>query len=151
MRFPSGGVELRLPPGWQVRARLQDPVRPGVRGNLLLHAATVPMPAQRGDFGSEVVDRLGPHDAFVSLLEYDRADAGTALFADQGLPVARPGDFSPGVLQRTLPGVTGAQWFFSLQGRPFCLHAVLGSHGRRVAGAAQVQRLLRGLTIRRMP
>jgi hypothetical protein len=33
---------------------------PSRSGNLLLHAATVPLPAERGDFGSGVVETLGP-------------------------------------------------------------------------------------------
>ena len=65
-----------------------------------------------------------------------------ALFAAQGLPVPRPADFSTAVLQRTQLGHSGAQWFFSVDGRAFCLHAVLGSHSRRAPGAVKVAGLL---------
>ena len=136
MRLEHGGVAGDLPAGWEARARTQ----PG--GNLLLHAATVPLPAARGDFGSGVVETLAPHDVFVSLFEYDQADAGRALFAAQGLPVPRPSDFSTAVLQRTQLGHSGAQFFFTTSGRAFCLHVVLGSHGRRAAGATTVGSLL---------
>jgi hypothetical protein len=63
--------------------------------------------------------------------------------------VPKPSDFSPDVLQRTRAGNTGAQWFFAVSGRAFCLHAVLGSHARRAPGAAKVAQLLHGLTIGR--
>ena len=140
---------MDLPPGWEARARTQPPSSPGERGNVLLHAATVPLPAQRGDFGSGVVELLGPDDVFVSLFEYDAQDAGRALFAAQGLPVPRPADFSTAVLQRTQLDHSGAQWFFSAAGRPFCLHVVLGSHSRRAPGAAKVAALLARTSVRR--
>ncbi|CAN5200602.1 hypothetical protein BH24ACT10_BH24ACT10_16630 [soil metagenome] len=145
------GVRVTLPDGWEARARVQPPSAPGRRGNLLLHAATVPLPPDRGDFGSGVVDAMGPDDVFLSLFEYDPEDAGRALFAEQGLPVPRPGDFSTAVLQRTQLGHSGAQWFFSTVARAFCLHAVLGSHSRRAAGAARLAALLSGTTVRELP
>ena len=147
MRLVAGGMTLDLPPGWEARVRRQAPSQPGRPGNVLLHAATVPIPERRGDFGSGVVDLLGPDDAFVALLEYDRKDVDAVLFAATRLPVPRPSDFSPSVLQRTRVGNTGAQWFFSLSGRPFCLHAVLGSHARRSPGAVKVAQLLAGLRV----
>jgi hypothetical protein len=149
VRLEHAGVVVDLPPGWEARARTQPPSRSGARGNLLLHAASVPLPAQRGDFGSGVVELLGPDDVFVSLFEYDEQDAGKALFAAQGLPAPRPSDFSPAVLQRTQLGHSGAQFFFAVDGRPFCLHAVLGSHSRRAPGAAKVAALLARTSVRR--
>ncbi len=148
MRIQHGGVALVLPPGWEARARLQEPSVPGRRGNLLLHAATVPLPVTRGDFGSGVVETLRPDDVFLALFEYDQADLDKALFAARGVPAVRPADFSTAVLQRTQLGHSGGQWFFALAGRPFCLHVVLGSHGRRAAGAARVHALLSGLTVK---
>jgi hypothetical protein len=149
VRIEHAGVVVDLPPGWEARARTQPPSEPGTRGNVLLHAATVPLPASRGDFGSGVVELLGPDDVFVSLFEYDERDAGQALFAATGLPVPRPSDFSPAVLQRTQLGHSGAQFFFAVDGRPFCLHAVLGSHSRRAPGAAKVAALLARTSVRR--
>ncbi len=143
----SGGLSVRLPPGWEVRVRQQPPSgRDGSR-NLLLHAATVPLPAERGDFGSGVGELLGPDDAFVALLEYDSEDVDSALFEARGLPVVRPGDFSPSAMQQQLPGRSGAQWFFTVAYRPFCLYAVLGSHSRRAAGAATVTALVRAMDV----
>lgn len=143
MILRHAGVTVDLPAGWEARARTQPPSTPGRRGNLLLHAATVPLPAQRGDFGSGVVETLGPDDVFVSLFEYDEQDTGKALFAARGLPAPRPSDFSTAVLQRTQLGHSGAQFFFTTASRAFCLHAVLGAHSRRAAGATRVAELLR--------
>ncbi len=147
MRFVAGGLSLELPTGWEARMRRQEASQPGRPGNVVLHAATVPLPATRGDFGSGVVERLGADDALVTLLEYDHRDADKVLFAARRLPAPRPSDFSPSVLQRTVGQATGAQWFFAVAGRPFALHIVLGSHARRSPGAVRVAALLRGLTI----
>jgi len=147
MTLVAGGLSLDLPAGWEARLRRQPASQPGRPGNVLLHAATVPLPERRGDFGSGVVETLGPDDAFVALFEYDRSDADAVLFGASRLPVPKPSDFSPSVLQRTRAGNTGAQWFFSLAGRPFSLHAVLGSHARRAPGSVKVAQLLSGLRV----
>jgi len=147
MTLVAGGITLVLPAGWEARVRRQVPSQPGRPGNVLLHAATVVLPEQRGDFGSGVVETLGPDDAFVAMFEYDARDADKVLFRAPRLPVPKPSDFSPDVLQRTRAGNTGAQWFFAVSGRPFSMHAVLGSHARRAPGAAKVAHLLQGLTV----
>ena len=147
MRLAIPGLTMDLPPGWEARATSQPPSKPGRRGNLLLHAATIPLPSARGDFGSGVVELLGPDDVFVSLFEYDREEAAAALFAAKGLPAVGPADFSTGVMQRTIRGQSGGQWFFSEAGRAFTLHVVLGSHSRRAPGAARVAALLARTTV----
>lgn len=149
MTLVAGGLRLEIPAGWEARVRRQAASQPGRPGNVLLHAATVVLPEQRGDFGSGVVEGLGPDDAFLAMLEYDEKDAAKVLFRAPRIPVPKPSDFSPDVLQRTRAGNTGAQWFFSVSGRAFSLHAVLGSHARRASGATKVARLLQGLTIGR--
>jgi len=148
VNLDHAGVRLALPTGWEARARVQPSNVPGKRGNLLLHAATIPLPAERGDFGSGVVEHLGPDDVFLSLFEYDAADASKALFASKGLPALRPSDFSTAHLQRTQLGRSGGQWFFQIAGRPFCLFVVLGSHSRRAAGAARASALLLRTTVK---
>lgn len=147
MTLVAAGLRLELPAGWEARVRRQVPSQPGRPGNALLHAATVALPEQRGDFGSGVVERLGPDDVFVAVLEYDARDAAKVLFRSARIPVPKPSDFSPDVLQRTRAGNTGAQWFFAAAGRPFSMHAVLGSHARRAPGATKLARLLQGLTV----
>ena len=147
MTLDAGGLRLQIPAGWEARVRRQAPSQPGRPGNVLLHASTVALPEQRGDFGSGVVELLGPDDAFLALFEYDEKDASKVLFRSPRVPVPKPSDFSPDVLQRTRAGNTGAQWFFSVAGRAFSMHAVLGSHARRAPGAAKLAHLLQGLTI----
>jgi hypothetical protein len=142
VRVAGEGVVVALPPGWEVRLRTQAPSGLDRTRNLVLHAATVPLPAERGDFGSGVWERLGPDDVFVALLEYDTEDADAVLFSARDLPAVRPGDFSPAAMQQQVAGCSGAQWFFTQSGRAFCLYAVLGSHARRAAGAARVAELL---------
>lgn len=149
MTLVAGGLRLELPTGWEARIRRQPASQHGRPGNVLLHAATVVLPDQRGDFGSGVVETLGPEDAFLALFEYDDKDADEVLFRAARVPVPKPSDFSPDVLQRTRAGNTGAQWFFSQSGRAFSMHAVLGSHARRAPGASRLAGLLSGLTIGR--
>ena len=151
MRLEHGGVVVDLPAGWEARARTQPPSEPGRSGNLLLHAATVPLPAGRGDFGSGAVERMGADDVLVVVFEYDRQAAATPLFARRGRPTPRASDFSTAVLQRTQLGHSGAQFFFTTRGRAFCLHVVLGSHGRRAAGATTVGALLSRTSIGARP
>lgn len=147
MSVRMGGVAMAAPAGWETRLRRQPAGSPGLPGNMLLHAATTAIPADRGDFGSGAVEMLGPDDVFVSLLEYDRVEAGSTLFAAQGVPTVRPSEFSPTGMQRPLPGQSGGQWFFTAADRPYCLFVVLGSHARRTALAVRVNALLRTLQL----
>jgi hypothetical protein len=99
----------------------------------ILHACSRPMPADRGDFGSGVVDLLGSEDVFIALVEYGSDVADQGLFARQGMPRLAPSQFGPNRLQRPLPGLSASQHFFSEGGRAFCLFTVVGSHARRMA------------------
>jgi hypothetical protein len=151
-RVRSGGVDVDLPRGWegQIRPIAEDPLiaaeraasavadgAPGISSSsagrgaprVVLHASNFPLPAERGDFGGGAVERMGPRHVFVSLVEYDRADAGAALFTRQGVPRrVRAAEFHPQALQRALPGQAGLQHFFTAAGRAFCLYVVIGSH-----------------------
>src|SRR5581483_255814 len=108
------GLAAKLPLGWEARIFKRAPEAAAESTNPVLHAASFALPADRGDFGSGAVDLMGPDDVFVTVIEYDRSAAGTALFARQGLPrsVDRS-QFSPTTLQRMIPGQAGAQLFFS--------------------------------------
>ncbi|MCW2598870.1 MAG: hypothetical protein JWM02_699 [Frankiales bacterium] len=140
----DAGFDITVPPGWHVAGRNRD----NVPGTLLVHAATVPLPRIRGDFGSGVLPTLDPDDVFVCLFEYDREAVGTALFQSKGVPRPRPSEFDPSAMQWVRPGMSGGQWFFNTSGRAWCLFAVLGSHARRQPGALKVGALLRGVRIR---
>jgi hypothetical protein len=155
------GVAVDVPPGWdgrisrrpehgEVSAATADApaAARGFTTQSVTHVASVPLPGDMADFGSGVVDDLGPDDALVVLLEYDPASAGTALFAAQGVPRALdPEGFNPNTLQRSLPGQAGVQLFFSEQGRALCLYVVLGAYSRRHEVVPRVNTVLETLLI----
>ncbi len=140
-RLRAHGLTVVPPPGWSAQLGLRA-ADPGETSQPILHAATFPLPARRGDFGSGVTPRMGRDDVFVAMLEFSAAARGTALFASQGLPRPGPDDFSPNQLQRTLSGQAGFQRFFTWNARPFCLYVVLGHYGRRAVLSARVHELL---------
>jgi hypothetical protein len=100
----------------------------------VVHAATVPLPAARGDYGGGLVETLGPDDLFVSFLEFGPDAARTPLFNRlQGVPGLTPDLYRPRQLQRSIQGQAGVQRFFTAAGRAFCLYSVIGSLAHRVA------------------
>lgn len=113
----------------------------------VLHACTRPLPDVREDFGTGVVDLLGPDDVFVALVDYGTEVADQGLFEKQGLPRLAPSQFAPNRLQRPLPGMSASQHFFSTGGRAFCLFTVLGSHARRMASVRRAATLVDSLRI----
>lgn len=172
MRFDRAGIAVELPAGWDAllyrREELPSPsplpdgsfrrqslepgalerLAPGATTHPVLHTASFPMPPDRGDYGSGAVEVMDTQDIFVSLLEFHPDAAATPLFAEQGVPQdLSSDDFRAGALQRSLPGQSGCQRFFSEQGRAFCLYVVLGSHARRHLLVPTVNALLESLEI----
>src|SRR5690242_11697590 len=153
------GMRADAPRGWHVAVRRlpgAEPPAPGARTAApqeqdvtrgVLHACTRAMPADRGDFGSGVVDLLGPDDIFVALVDYGTEVADRGLFEKQGVPRLAPSQFAPNRLQRPLPGLSASQVFFSQGGRAFCLFTVLGSHARRMASVPRAMALVDSLRI----
>jgi hypothetical protein len=135
-------LSIDVPPGWNVSA-----TRKGESQERLIHAATIPLPRERGDYGSGVLTRLGPDDVFLSIMEHGREALGTPLFSQHGVPVLRPSEFAPNAMQQVLPGRSAGQWFFTAGGSAWCVYAVLGSHARRSAGAVRANVLLTGMRI----
>jgi hypothetical protein len=105
------------------------------------------LPRRRGDFGVGAVERMGRDDVLVVLFEYEPEAAHTPLFARTTRPKPRLTDFHPQALQRTVPGQSGAQWFFTDRDRPFSLYVVMGSHARRAHRLPDVRQLLDGITV----
>ena len=144
MRIERYGVAIDLPGGWDGRiykraatdglgSRLQT-LTPAQLPTThpVLHAANFPLPENRGDYGSGAVEIMTAEHVFLSLLEFHPDASRTALFARQGLPRPLPARaFSPNKLQRTIRGQGGSQFFFSENGRAFCLYVVLGSYAER--------------------
>jgi hypothetical protein len=133
--------------GWETRISRREPHDPGEVTHPVLHACTRPLPPERGDFGSGVIDLLGSDDVFVSLIEFGSDVADQGLFAPQGRPALRPSQFSYNRMPRLYPGVSAAQHFFSEGGRAFCLYVVLGAHSRRMALVPRATRLVQGVRI----
>jgi len=146
MKVERLGLTVDVPAGWDLRV-FRRPAVAGGTVNPVVHVANFPLPDDRGDFGSGVVERMRPEDVLVVLFEYDAEATATPLFARRGRPRPSPADFSQRQLQRTLPGQSGVQYFYSEAGRAFCLYVVLGSHARRAALVPAVAALLERLTV----
>ncbi|HEX3393275.1 MAG TPA: hypothetical protein VHS52_02000 [Acidimicrobiales bacterium] len=148
MKQLSGlGFAIDLPDGWDGRI-YRRPEEANAASNRALHAATFPLPDGLGDFAASAVEHMAESDVLVVLLEYDREAAGTALFASEGLPTSlRPDSFNPNAMPKIVPGKTGAQYFFTLAGRAFCLFVVLGSHNDRVRLASLATSVTRSIKV----
>lgn len=142
------GLRVRLPERWEARLFLRDATAgAGESVNPVLHMANFALPPGRGDFGSGAVEVMAAGHAFVALLEYDRAEAGTPLFAARGVPRPAVAEFAPNALQRPLRGQLGCQLFFTERGRAFCLYAVLGSRAHAARLVGEVHSVLDNLTV----
>lgn len=143
------GLSITLPDGWE--GRITRPPSDGVPGatrNPVLHAASIAMPEVRGDFGGGVVERLDPGGVFIALVEYDPEATATPLFATVGLPSGISGaQFHTNTLQRGVAGQAGAQWFFQVSGRAFCLYVVLGAHADRWRLATIASRVVQTIEV----
>jgi hypothetical protein len=139
MRIEAHGIRAELPAGWEGRiSRRQPGATVGARGSTgtqllaeqtapVLHMANFALPEDRGDFGSGAVDLMGTGHLLVVLVEYGADSVDTALFGrTTSVPRLTARMFSGQGLQRVQRGQAGAQRFFTLGGRAFCLYAVLG-------------------------
>jgi hypothetical protein len=138
------GISVDTPEGWDARIyRREAAALARARANGVLHAANFALPMERGDFGSGAVEAMGADDVLVTLVDHGPESAGTPLFAREGMPSILDLDaFSPNRLQRPLPGQAGAQFFFTSNGRGYCLYVVLGSLANRGRLVPQVNEVL---------
>ncbi|MEX2267046.1 MAG: hypothetical protein WEA75_00020 [Acidimicrobiia bacterium] len=154
------GLAVDLPAGWEGRvfrrAEAGEVQAAGVVGASappgeltfpVVHVASIPIPNDAADYGSDLVESLGPDDAFIVLKEFEPADATQPLFARAGMPELAPEDFDPAGLQRQLSGQAGRQEFFHEAGRAFCVYVVLGSYSRRNEVVPAVNAVLAGIRI----
>ena len=136
------GLAVTPPPGWDATI-YRRPASSGTVTYPILHAATLALPAERGDYGSGLVELLGPSDVFVSILDFGPDAAETPLFrALSAVPVLTPDAYRPRQLQRTVLGQAGVQRFFSAAGRGFCLYSVIGSMANRVMLTSRANQVL---------
>jgi hypothetical protein len=141
-------ISLRVPDGWEASIRRRTETGDG-QHLPMLHAATVPLPDERGDYGSGVVETLGATDVFISLVEFGPEAVGTALFpVVETFPVAiDAAEFRTNQLQRAIPGQAGKQVFFSYRDRAFCLYVVLGSFALREGLAGRATEIIAGVEV----
>ena len=142
------GISVELPPGWEGVIGPESTRDDGSVRNVVAHFASFPLPIRRGDFGGGAVDLMGPTDAFITLFDYGRPSAGTALFASEGPPaLLDAGHFDRSFLQKPLPLQSGVQRFFTAGGRAMCLYVVVGSHIDRADVLPAINEFLSSLTI----
>ncbi len=153
--YAAHGLRASVPDGWDLRiSRRPSPTPPAGSPPAaqpvprpVLHASSVPIPADVGDFGGGVIERLGPDDVFIALVEYEPVSAGHGLFERHGMPQLAPSRFATNRLFRALPGRSASQQFFTAAGRPFCLYAVIGAHSRRMVTVPRAAAVARSFTV----
>lgn len=147
-RLSRHGLSAAVPGGWECRIGNLPESGDGERTFSYLHASTVPLTGSRADYGGGVVERLGPNDVFVALLEFGPGEAGSALFNQvDEMPVLERSMFHRNQLQRRIRGQAGVQHFFTLNGRPFCLYVVLGSIVNSAMLVEKANDLVQGLSV----
>lgn len=116
--------------------------------NPVLHVASFPLPAVRGDYGGGAVERMGPSDVFVALVEFDPQAGDTPLFAATRMrrPLS-PSMFDRSTMHRPLPGASGHQQFFHTGGRAFALYVALGAHRLRSSLVPRADRVVATLHV----
>ena len=113
----------------------------------MLHVASFALPPGVGDYGGGAVEQMSNRDLLIVLMEHGDSSAGTPLFAATGIPRLTVDDVSTTCLQRLIEGQGGAQKFFTVNNRSFCLYVVFGSYARRVRTLPVVNDLLKTISI----
>ncbi len=148
MRLDAPGVSVDLPPGWEGEVDGGSGLdRSGLR-TPRIHLANFPLPTDRGDFGSNAVERMQRGDSLVCILE-EAADASASVLHDrQGIPTLAVADFGAQAMQRPRSGQAGAQAFFHVGERAFVLYVVIAEQVRRSEQVAEINCVLAGVTFR---
>jgi len=150
----GSGVTVDVPSGWEGRIYAKPEQGPRAAGlstssepNAVVHVASFPLPPGTGDYGGGAVEQMTNTDLLVVLLEHGRQSANTPLFASVGIPKLTIDDIRTTCLQRLIEGQAGAQKFFTVNGRAFCLYVVFGSYARRGRTLPVVNDILKSLSI----
>jgi hypothetical protein len=155
-RLSGSGIGVDVPSGWEGRIYTtpatagRQPAAAGAQtrsDHAVLHVASFPLPPGTADYGGGAVELMTNTDLLVVLMEHGAQSVGTALFEATGIPRLTVDDVSETRLQRLIEGQGGAQRFFTVNGRTFCLYVVFGSFGRRGRTIPVVNDILKTLTI----
>jgi hypothetical protein len=142
-RIAAAGLSVTPPSGWEATIYRRPALVEHEVTLPIMHAATVPLPTERGDYGGGLVEMLGPEDVFVSVLEFGTDAATTPLFSQiTGVPGLTPDLYRPRQLQRTIRGQAGVQRFFNASGRAFVLYSVIGAFANRSQLAGRANQLI---------
>lgn len=152
MKISSTDITIDVPAGWDAELYQREPdtfalLETQEVTHSVVHLANFALPIERGDFGSGAVEIMRNEHVLVVLFEYGSDSLGTALFSSAGIPTVATQDFGSQKMQRTLPGQSGVQYFFTEADRPFCLYVVLGAHTRRAEMVPLVNDLLSTVVI----
>lgn len=149
-RFIHAGISIDVPSGWEATASGGSfrSLPSGAREPTVVHIGTFPLPPNGASFGGDSVESMRSTDVLIVLFEYGPEVAGTAPFAFSGIPAPlNHRQFDRNALQHGVPGQSGLQHFFTVNGRPFCLYVVLGSHIDRADLVPKVNQVLTTLEI----
>jgi hypothetical protein len=140
------GLRIELPRGWSGRVFK----RPA--GGATLHAGDFQLPLDDGEFGDASTGLMPAGASFLALTEYRPGaglEPGKGLFASRRIPTSLdPTTFSARGLAHPRPDQAGAQHFFTVAGRPFCLYLVIsGARAERRRELATLSVVLRSLRI----
>lgn len=138
----SYGIHAVLPPGFEGRIYKHDDLP-------VAQFATFALPPGAGDFGGGAMHHLTARDVFAVLFEFGPESAHTELFAEHTtMPRSfEARDFQPYSARSGNAHHAGVQRFFLEGGRPFTLHAVLGTRIARRFLVSRLNQLLAGITI----
>lgn len=150
----GSGIAVDVPSGWEGRIH-STPAASGLRpattqrqrDNAVLHVASFPLPPGTGDYGGGAVEQMTNKDLLVVLMEHGSESVDTALFEATEIPRLTVDDVSTTCLQRLIEGQGGAQRFFTVNGRAFCLYVVFGSFARRGRTIPVVNDILKSVSI----
>jgi hypothetical protein len=140
-QLSGSGIVVDVPSGWEGR------ITGAERDNAVVHVASFPLPPGTGDYGGGAVEQMTNKDLLVVLMEHGAQSVGTPLFETTGIPRLAVDDVSETCLQRIIEGQGGAQRFFTVNGRTFCLYVVFGSFARRGRTIPVVNDILKTLSI----
>jgi hypothetical protein len=146
VKLDAHGIEIELPNGWSGRLFSRG------HGVATLHAGNFTVALEDGEFGDRSTGAMSDGAMFLALTEYR---PGAGLKPGEGLFTAKriPRRLDPAALKTAglahpRPGQVGAQHFFTVSRRPFCLYVVVaGGRSIRRSQLAHLDHVLSTLRI----